>query len=136
MISRQLASPSSADRYLYILSPPDAPDADPNMSIAWYDRDHEQNEELGLNDMIVEVSHAHLFSSFREHHDWTDFPFFLIASDRATRARRRLRRHPTRPISPPQTPPRLLRRCRLLESDLDRACYVSMYISRNTWSEY
>ncbi|CED82147.1 C4-type Zn-finger protein [Phaffia rhodozyma] len=31
-----------------------APDADPNMSFEDYDRDFDQNEELGLNDMIVE----------------------------------------------------------------------------------
>ncbi|KAF5313914.1 hypothetical protein D9619_013049 [Psilocybe cf. subviscida] len=31
-----------------------APDPDPNMTIEWYDRDFEQNEELGLNDIKVE----------------------------------------------------------------------------------
>ena len=31
-----------------------APDPDPNMTIEWYDRTWEQNEELGLNDMKVE----------------------------------------------------------------------------------
>ena len=31
-----------------------APDPDPNMTIEVYDRDWEQNEELGLNDMKVE----------------------------------------------------------------------------------
>lgn len=33
----------------------DAPDADPNMKIEMYNRSFEQNEELGLNDMQVEV---------------------------------------------------------------------------------
>ncbi|KAF4622163.1 hypothetical protein D9613_009114 [Agrocybe pediades] len=31
-----------------------APDPDPNMTVEWYDRDFEQNEELGLNDIKVE----------------------------------------------------------------------------------
>lgn len=31
-----------------------APDPDPNMQIEVYDRTFEQNEELGLNDMVVE----------------------------------------------------------------------------------
>ena len=31
-----------------------APDPDPNMEIESYERAWEQNEELGLNDMIVE----------------------------------------------------------------------------------
>lgn len=31
-----------------------APDPDPNMTTEWYDRDFEQNEELGLNDIKVE----------------------------------------------------------------------------------
>lgn len=31
-----------------------APDADPNMTIEEYERDHEQNEELGLNDIVLE----------------------------------------------------------------------------------
>lgn len=31
-----------------------APDADPNMTIEEYERSFEQNEELGLNDMVVE----------------------------------------------------------------------------------
>lgn len=31
-----------------------APDPDPNMTIETYERDWEQNEELGLNDMKVE----------------------------------------------------------------------------------
>ncbi|KAI0731219.1 zf-ZPR1-domain-containing protein [Earliella scabrosa] len=31
-----------------------APDPDPNMTIEWYDRTWEQNEDLGLNDMKVE----------------------------------------------------------------------------------
>jgi hypothetical protein len=31
------------------------------MTMEWYDRSHDQNEELGLNDMIVEVSPHHLF---------------------------------------------------------------------------
>ncbi|KAL7414046.1 ZPR1 zinc-finger domain-containing protein [Mrakia frigida] len=36
------------------LQNPYAPDADPNMTIEFYKRDFEQNEDLGLNDMIVE----------------------------------------------------------------------------------
>lgn len=31
-----------------------APDDDPNMTIEFYERTHEQNEDLGLNDMILE----------------------------------------------------------------------------------
>ena len=31
-----------------------APDPDPNMTIEWYDRTFEENEELGLNDIKVE----------------------------------------------------------------------------------
>lgn len=31
-----------------------APDPDPNMAIAMYDRTWQQNEDLGLNDMKVE----------------------------------------------------------------------------------
>ncbi|KAJ3144444.1 hypothetical protein HK101_002692 [Irineochytrium annulatum] len=31
-----------------------APDPDPNMEIEFYDRTHEQNEDLGLNDMVLE----------------------------------------------------------------------------------
>ena len=31
-----------------------APDSDPNMTIEEYTRTHEQNEELGLNDMVLE----------------------------------------------------------------------------------
>jgi len=31
-----------------------APDPDPNMTIELYDRDFDQNEELGLNDIKVE----------------------------------------------------------------------------------
>lgn len=31
-----------------------APDPDPNMDIELYDRTHEQNDELGLNDMKLE----------------------------------------------------------------------------------
>lgn len=30
-----------------------APDVDPNMETITYDRTHEQNEELGLNDMVL-----------------------------------------------------------------------------------
>lgn len=31
-----------------------APDADPNMTIEEYERTHDQNEELGLNDVVLE----------------------------------------------------------------------------------
>ena len=31
-----------------------APDADPNMTIEEYERSHDQNEELGLNDIVLE----------------------------------------------------------------------------------
>lgn len=31
-----------------------APDPDPNMTIEEYDRTFDQNEELGLNDMVLE----------------------------------------------------------------------------------
>ena len=31
-----------------------APDVDPNMSTEEYDRTHDQNEELGLNDIVLE----------------------------------------------------------------------------------
>ncbi len=31
-----------------------APDDDPNMTIEEYERSHEQNEELGFNDMVLE----------------------------------------------------------------------------------
>jgi zinc finger protein len=31
-----------------------APDEDPNMTVEWYERSWEQNEELGLNDIKVE----------------------------------------------------------------------------------
>lgn len=31
-----------------------APDADPNMTITEYERSDEQNEELGINDMVLE----------------------------------------------------------------------------------
>lgn len=31
-----------------------APDPDPNMTIEEYERSHEQNEELGFNDMVLE----------------------------------------------------------------------------------
>lgn len=31
-----------------------APDPDPNMNVEWYDRTFEQNDELGLNDMVLE----------------------------------------------------------------------------------
>jgi zinc finger protein len=40
-----------ADSYLQNIY---APDPDPNMEIAMYDRTWAQNEELGLNDMKVE----------------------------------------------------------------------------------
>ena len=35
-----------------------APDDDPNMRVEEYERDHEQNEELGLNDIQVEGYHG------------------------------------------------------------------------------
>lgn len=31
-----------------------APDPDPNMKIITYERTHDQNEELGINDMVLE----------------------------------------------------------------------------------
>jgi zinc finger protein len=36
------------------LQNPYAPDADPNMAIELYDRTYDQNEFLGLNDMVLE----------------------------------------------------------------------------------
>jgi zinc finger protein len=35
-----------------------APDADPNMTIEEYERTHEQNDELGLNDVVLEGYNA------------------------------------------------------------------------------
>jgi len=54
-----------------------APDPDPNMEFETYDRTHEQNEDLGLNDMVTEgyeEAHALEMEKLRLQDDKEDAP--------------------------------------------------------------